>query len=164
MMMNKTIHEELFVQGNEAWEKQNYKRAFELFREAAENGDSSSQHNLGYFYDEGLYVAKDSNKALFWYKRAHSQGDGSAASNIALIYKAQKEYTKALWWFHRAVKLQDHDSYFEIAQLYEQGLGVNQSIPKAVAFYRKAAGAENVVQDTIEKSLEKLEQLRLRKI
>lgn len=55
-MSNPKSNKVLFDDASDAWEKQDYKNAFELFLKAAKNGDSSAQNNLGYFWDEGIYV------------------------------------------------------------------------------------------------------------
>lgn len=87
---------------------------------------------------------------MLWYKKAAKQGDGSAATNVALHYKEHQKYSKALWWFHKAVNLLDHDAYYEIAQLYEYGYGVQKNISSALKFYRKAV---KLVQSTLLKTL-----------
>ena len=159
-MTNLESNKVLFDNASDALEKQNYKKAFELFLKAAENGDSFAQNNLGYFWDEGIYVKKNVQKALFWYKKAVKQGDGSAATNIALNYKEQQKYSKALWWFHKAANLLDHDAYYEIAQLYEHGYGVKKNTSNALKFYRKAVSAKHITEDFIEKSKEKIKTLK----
>lgn len=159
--MNESLaHEEVFLEASKAWEENNLKKAYKLFHKIADLGDSGGQLNLGYFYDEGLHVEQNKSKAIYWYKKAYSQNEGSAANNIAIHYKSIKEYKKALWWFHKAVKLLDHDAYFDIAQLYENGHGVKRNISKAIWFYSKAVQAKHITEDTIEKAKRKLKILK----
>ncbi len=57
-------NDKLFVEANTAWDAGDLRRAFQLFSRAAELGDSSSQLDLGYFFDRGLHVKKDKTKAM----------------------------------------------------------------------------------------------------
>ncbi len=152
-------NEDLFTEAFEAWENHELQKAFELFLQMAGDGDSSAQLNLGYFYDEGIYVPVDKNRAIAWYKKAYHQGDGCAATNIAIYYRTIRAYKKALWWFHQAVRLLDHDAFFDLGQLYEKGHGVKKNIPKAIWYYHQAVTADNITEDTVESAQERIETL-----
>lgn len=158
-MESKKQIDRLFNKASSLWDNRDHKKAFELFLEAAENGCPSSQLNIGYFYNEGIHVQKDFQKALHWYKKAYHQGEGSAANNIAIHYRRLKKYQKALWWFHKAVKMLDHDAYYEIAVMYEKGLGVKINTKKAKQYYNKAIRAYFVTENTVEKSYNLLNEL-----
>ncbi|MBQ3834357.1 MAG: sel1 repeat family protein, partial [Elusimicrobia bacterium] len=54
--------------------KKDYKRAFELFLIAAEDGKLYAQEKLGDMYYEGEYVKRNYKKALEWYHKAMEQG------------------------------------------------------------------------------------------
>ena len=53
---------------------QNYEKAFELFKRAAEAGNVESMHNLGAMYDNGDGVPQDKAKALEWFAKAEAAG------------------------------------------------------------------------------------------
>jgi len=109
--------------------------------------------NSGYFCYYGLYVRKDKDKALYWYKKAYMFKHAAAASNIAIIYKERKDWRKMLWWFHKAVALGDGDALYEIATLYHKGIGVKRNIKKAISYYKKALDMDSyyITEDTIDK-------------
>lgn len=44
-------------------------------KEASDEGNSAASYNIGYFYDNGLYVEKDHEEARKWYQKAEDQGD-----------------------------------------------------------------------------------------
>ena len=44
-------------------------------RQKAKSGDAAAQANLGYLYDTGEGVPKDSTEALTWYRKAADQGN-----------------------------------------------------------------------------------------
>lgn len=83
----------------------------------AKRGDTSAQHNVGYFYDVGVGMKPNRAKALHWYKRSYRNGCRVAASNIATLFRDQKNSARALAWYQRAAGLHDGDANLEIANL-----------------------------------------------
>jgi len=124
----------LFKQASDTADKGDYKQAFELFLKGAMLNDRSCQHNVGYFYDTGLYVKKDKSKALKWYYKACRQGDSVSPVNIAIIYQEMKEWKKAIWWFHKAVSMGNKDGLFHLGSLYHKGKGVKRNIKTAIKY------------------------------
>ncbi len=53
---------------------------------AAEAGEPRGQSQLASFYRKGIIVAKDVNKALYWYKEAIKNDSDSARYNLANLY------------------------------------------------------------------------------
>ena len=49
-------------------------KAFYWTERAATHGDWDGQYNLGSFYEDGVGVAQDLEKAKYWYKAAAQQG------------------------------------------------------------------------------------------
>lgn len=88
--------------------------AADWFRQAAEQGDITSQYYLGQAYETGTGVPQDDVAAMAWYQKSASRGDIIAS-----------------------------DGMVGMAGLYERGLGVPQDMTKAVAVYQQAAGLGN---------------------
>jgi uncharacterized protein len=156
------MHDRLFRAANAAWDRGDLRRAFEVFSRAAEAGDRFSQLDLGYFFDTGLYVRKDKEKALHWYHRAYRQGEASAANNIATVQRERGQHGKMVWWFRRAAALGEDDAFFELGRCYEMGLGVRKNFDTAKRLYRRVLTSRDVIEDTREqagKRLAKLEKL-----
>ena len=65
--------------------------ALDWCKKAAELGRADSQWRLGTMYEEGFGTDTDYEKALYWYRKAAVQGDGSAAKRIPEIEKKLKE-------------------------------------------------------------------------
>lgn len=65
-----------------------YVDVFGLFRQAAERGDADAQYYLGTCYRYGEHVGKDDAKALYWYRRAASQGHIKAQEVLQVLEKA----------------------------------------------------------------------------
>jgi len=100
-------------------------------------GHIAGQLNLGYFYDEGLFVRKDKKKAIEWYYKAYRQGDPCGANNIAAVYRDLGCETKMLWWRRRAAAMGDPDMLLELGDRCQRGLRASKSLAKARMFYRK---------------------------
>jgi len=129
--------ERMFTAANAAWDKRDLGQAFTLFMRAAKLGDVGSQVDLGYFFDNGLFVKKDKKKALEWYRKAYLQGSASGANNIATVYRDLGDTRKMLWWFRRAADMGDLDVLLDLGKRYEEGLAVPKSPTKAKVFYRR---------------------------
>jgi TPR repeat protein len=139
-------NDKLFVKANTAWDRGDLRRAFELFLCAAESGDSSSQLDLGYFFDRGLHVKKDKKKAMHWYYQAYRQGDAAAANNIATLHRDSGRLGKTVWWFRRAVAMGDHDALLDLGKCYETGVGLPKSPRQATLCYRRVLASKQVTE------------------
>ena len=61
------------------------KKSFQLYKKAAESGNSYAFSDLGLFYKEGIYVKKY-KKAIEYYLIAADKGDSFALFNLGVIY------------------------------------------------------------------------------
>jgi TPR repeat protein len=134
------------LEAHEAWESGDLKRAYSLFRRCAELGQLGCMLDLGYFYDEGVGVKKDKEKAMAWYKRAYRLGDSAAASNIAILYRENGRHRLERQWFERAAVLGDGDAELELAKLFLEGKGARRSKEKAVASLTRAAKSNSITE------------------
>ena len=53
---------------------------------AAEQGEATSQYNLGVMYAAGEGVPKDDVEAAKWFREAAEQGDANAQSSLGVMY------------------------------------------------------------------------------
>lgn len=104
--------------GKVAYDLGHYKEAFELYRQAAEQGDAEAQNKLANMYNAGENVKKNPKQAVEWYQKAADQGYANAQSNLALAYdqgtgtitsksKAEKYYKSAFDLWSQEVKKGD---------------------------------------------------------
>ena len=61
-------------------------KAFNDNKAKAENGSASSQSLLGYYYNNGLGVAKNNLQAVYWFRKAAAQGDTYAEYILGMRY------------------------------------------------------------------------------
>ncbi len=87
---------------------QDYRRAVEWYRKAAEQGNASGQCNLGFMYTSGYGVTKDYSKAVEWYRKAAEQGNADGQNNLGIMYEngygVAKDRQKAIDWYSKAVE------------------------------------------------------------
>src|SRR5438309_1186493 len=70
--------------------------AFEWFEKSAKQEYGDSQNNLGYFYENGIGITKDLEKAIYWYKKAVENGNENAKYNLELCYQIGKGIEKEI--------------------------------------------------------------------
>jgi uncharacterized protein len=152
-------NEELFGRASRYEDQGKVRSAIRLYLIAAKNGDAGSQLNLGNLYDAGVGVRRNRDAAIYWYKRACRRGSASAANNLGVLWRNDKEPKQALMWFQKAVQMGDEEAHLEIADHY---LRNDADIPKAIFHLEKVsdsrfvseAGAENA--DRLLKRLKRL--------
>ncbi len=111
---------------------------------AAEQGHVESQFLLASLFEKGAGVPKEERRALDLYRKAAQAGHTRAMHNLAVLlssHDATQDYSEAASWFIRAATVGLADSQYNLALLYERGLGVPQNERKAYFWYSVAARA-----------------------
>jgi localization factor PodJL len=109
---------------------------------AADQGHAESQFVLASLFERGAGVPKDEGQARDLYRRAASAGHIRAMHNLGVLLSAQdtpQDYAEAAGWFTSAAAAGLADSQFNLALLYERGLGVQQDARKAYFWYQVAS-------------------------
>jgi uncharacterized protein len=134
-----------FNAGVAAYEKGNYKAAFDEWLPLAQNNDPAAMRNIGHIYRRGLGVGQDYKKAMTWYKRAATLGFDRAQANVADMYLkgegVPQDYSQAVQWFARAAQQGHVLSQYNLGLLLENGLGVDKNETMALGWYEAAASA-----------------------
>ena len=120
-----------------------FENYYNIAKKSANLGSSEGQNNLGFCYNEGLYVSQDYKQAVYWYKKAAEQGYDLAQYNMALHYNSGEGVTKnirqAVYWYKKAA-VQGYDlAQFNLGLCYYNGEGVAKNYEQAVYWYKKAA-------------------------
>lgn len=114
--------------------------AAQWYRKAAERGLALAQLRLALLYQKGLGVQRDLDKARAWYQKAAEQGNITAMHNLAVLTADNKpDYTTAAQWFKKAAEYGLLNSQFNLALLLSRGLGVQQNLVAAYAWFAIAA-------------------------
>ncbi len=119
-------------------------KVLHYFAKAAEAGLPPAQYRLALIYEKGDIVETDIEKALQLYEKAAKQGNVYAMHNLGVLLTQQTEhrevdFLKASYWFQKAAEFGFKDSQYNLAILYEKGLGVKRDIVQAYVWYAIAA-------------------------
>ncbi|WP_062180813.1 T9SS type A sorting domain-containing protein [Dysgonomonas macrotermitis] len=121
-----------------------YMKAYNIFKQLAEDGDAEACNALGMMYKHGLGVKQNDIKALHMFAVAAQRGYAKAAYNLGIAYKnghgVEQDFTKAARLFDRAAEMGFKDTDYAIAYSYHKGQGRKQNYKKAIEYFE--AGAE----------------------
>ena len=130
-------------QATAAYERADYPEAVRRLRPAADQGNASAQHNLGYMYAEGKGVPQNYAEAVRWYRLAAEQGHASAQGNLGAMYAegegVPQNDLEAVRWYRLAA---DQGNAFAQAMLgfnYVLGEGVPQNYIEGYKWLNLAA-------------------------
>ncbi|RXJ86188.1 tetratricopeptide repeat protein [Arcobacter sp. CECT 8985] len=129
----------LFYKNSKVKIKVDNKKALEYFKKGAKLKNYDCNLIMGDIYLKGyLNLQKSKSKAISYYEKiAYLNKD--LAFYVAYYYvNDKKDYKKAAKYFSMSLNRKTGKGYFELAYLYENGLGVKQDVLQAVQFYDKA--------------------------
>jgi TPR repeat protein len=137
------------------YDVKDYKSAFPLCKQGAEQGRSSSQNSLGYMYYSGLGTPKDDKQAVYWYTKSAEQGDASAQHHLGFMYKiglgTPKDDKLAVYWYIKAAVQGHASAQGNLGLMYKNGRGIPQNSVVAYAWYN-VASAQGDESATINRS------------
>lgn len=132
-----------FEEGKEAYQAKDYKRAIEILKPLAEQGNSQAQVTLGIMYDNGHGVPLDQTEAFNWYVKAAKQGDPIVQHDVGVKYfqgqGVDQDYQQAAYWWEQSANAGLADSQFNLGLMYYRGLGIEQDYKKASELFFAAA-------------------------
>jgi len=111
-----------------------------LIRSAEAQGLAVAQYELANLHIRGTGVEKDPARAIPLFKAAAQAGHVGAMHNYAtLIANTPGREAEAANWYQRAAELGLVEAQFNIATMYESGIGVSPSLHRALYWYELAA-------------------------
>lgn len=114
-----------------------YRKAFDLYHIAVDNGYTSGHTKLGYMYEKGLNGKKDLTYAFLHYKNGISHNAEEAYRLLADMYDNEPGAPG------------DKNTYLKLAKMYEDGELFSQDYKKSLKFYTKAnAPSETIARIT----------------
>lgn len=117
-------------------------------RKSAAEGDPVAQLELGYAYDQGIGVKKDTKEAVKWYTKSAKSGNPDAQNNLGSSYQAgegvAQNSAQAVKWYTKAANQGHPAAQNSLAIRYLTGQGVKQNSMKAIYWYEEAAKNGNI--------------------
>lgn len=134
--------------GAEAFRKNNYLKARQLWMPSALKGDSYAQFMLGWMADRGQGInGRDARSAAHWFQLSAKGGFPRAMSNLANLYQSgagvPKDIPLALALYTKAANLGEVFAQTRLAGFHYVGDFVKQDYKQSFRWYSKAAQQEN---------------------
>lgn len=124
------------------------KKSFNWYLKAAEQGSSSAQFYVGYYYSSGYGVKKNLTLAFEWYSKAAEQNNAVALNNLAICFEygegTDVDLTKAIYYYEKSAKLGNITAQKNLAICYENGTGVELNPSKVFYWTLLAAKSGDV--------------------
>lgn len=147
-------NKKLFDSLDNCFLNKNCKDAVNILFESDKGGCKISASFIGNFYMNGKHgLKKDIDKAIYWHTKAFFENkDIDAGLDIAILYnnlaiknKDNVFYKKSIKVYEKIATVNNHIALNMLGKYYEQGLGVDKNIDKALEYYQQAVKAGNLV-------------------
>lgn len=116
-------------------------KAFQLFKTAADLGNSQGYTCIARMYKEGLGLPVDYSKSVKWFEKAIALGNQDAMCGLGHMYLTgtgiQQDYSKARRLFEQSLEI--NSSLTNLGFIYLNGLGVPADYEKARDYYLRAS-------------------------
>lgn len=120
-----------------------FKRAFELYSKAAEQGNGRAYNNLGTCYKRAIGIDKDAQKAIENYEKAIKNGCMEGYWNLYLYYIddicTPRDLTKAIEWLIKGDQAGMLQCTYQLSKHYMNGDGVESNAKKYFECLYKAS-------------------------
>lgn len=141
--INKLSTEEIFAEGFNYQQQEEYAEAIKKYREIAKQGNVVAQQLLGSLYMNGQGVEQDITKAIYWFQKAADQDEAIAQYYLGILYlegkDVEQDNSKAASWLHKSAEQGDALAQYKLGSMYLEGEGVAQKYFMAAHWFRKAA-------------------------
>ncbi len=124
--------------------EQDYGKALQWYKKAADNKDGLACERLAYMYQRGLGVAADLQESLKWLKRSADLGYVPAIYDMAYMYDKggmglPQDITKAKRMYETAAADGQLEALLALGGMYRDGRGAKLDRQVALSFYLAAA-------------------------
>lgn len=132
-----------------------YQKALKIYKQK-EKTSGNACYELGYMYQNGQGVKASPEQAKYYYKSGALLGNKNAAWRFGLICKEEMEYADAAKFFEQAAEAGQGMAMYELAKLYEDGMGVATSRENAIKWYRKCVHSNYSAESDARQALRRL--------
>lgn len=132
-----------------------YQKAFKVYSQKTGN-DGEACYEVANMYKNGFGIGQDLEQAKAYFKQGAMKNDKNASYEYGLICKSDLEYPEAFKSFKQSAEQGHELAMFELAKLYEEGLGTDTNRSKAIEWYGKCADGNNSMISEARKALKRL--------
>jgi uncharacterized protein len=115
-----------------AYNRNQYGKAYPIFRKLAMAGDADAQFRLGGLYFKGQGVKQNSAEAVNWFQKAATAGHAEAQNSLGVRYEkgqgVAQDYALAVKWYREAAERKLGLAQDNLSDLYAKGLGVPKDL------------------------------------
>ncbi len=86
----------------------------------AEMGDAESQYNVAKMWEEGKHMPRDTDKAVFYYKKSAAQGYMASAMALGRIWAQRENMEKALSYYEQAANQEYVPAQLWLGRYYQE--------------------------------------------
>jgi TPR repeat protein len=138
-MIEKLNQEERSRKAYDLYFSGNMPEAFSSYMELAKEGYVASQRFVGWLYFRGEGVAKDNDKALFWFNQAAASEDSEAMFGIGRVFMERGDYQAAFSWFEKSSGKDFLPAAYWVARFLRDGIGIEADKAKAFEIFKQTA-------------------------
>jgi uncharacterized protein len=135
--------EELNKKSKVFLDKQDFKSAILLIKQAAEKGNAEAQYNYGVSYQQGIEVQQNDSIANTWFLKAAKQGWKDAQFKVAYSYATGRGVPQndkqAFFWCVKCAAQQDVECMFNVVSCYTEGRGTQKNLDSMLAWATRLA-------------------------
>ena len=136
-------HADPFVDAIEAYAQEDYAAALERLNALAGRGDVRASCWLGFMYQNGKGVRRNSSEAATWYRKAADLGCPRAAYRLGRMHETGEgvplNVAEAAKWYRNAAEQGNADAQEGLGALCARGAGVTQDYVEAYMWLDLAA-------------------------
>ncbi len=101
--------------------------------------DKNVSYKLANNFEKGKGTIKDMDQALQFYIKSYNQGNIQISIKIADLYKQNEQFEEALEYYLVASKMNIRVAFYELGNMYETGIYVEEDLDKAISYYEQGS-------------------------
>ncbi len=126
-------------EGSKAFKKGNFQKTIALMELPCQVTEGASCGLIGALYLTAKgSVKKDTQKALFYMKKACKGSYPKSCMDMGILYQSLKKFNKAVESYETGCAKNNIGSCYNLATMYYRGDGIPKSLEKAKKLYKKA--------------------------
>ena len=115
----------------------------DLYKQAAEDGDTDARMRLGLMFYEGDEIPKDHDQAAHWFRLAAAADLPAGEAALGYLHEqglgVGQDFAQALSWYRKAAKDNHAWAQYRLGLMYRDGRGVSRDPVRAATFLSAAA-------------------------